>query len=378
VLEYCNRLAERGHTIHLVSLTPDRPDWFPLDSRVVYHTSGWSDRRLAFDLPDADVVIATQWATAYYVARLRAAKGAKFYFIQSYESKTISTPELADPTYLLPLSQIVVSSWLAQELQRRFRTKTVVVPNGIDPGSLYPENSIRQKYSQTDYRIGMLYHPEPRKGFSAGQKFFREIKQRIPEAKLILMGAIRPSDQGAYDEVFENLAPSQVRQFYSTLDVFVCTSQQEGFGLTGLEAMACGIPLVTTDTGGSREYALPMKTAIVCNQGDVTGMVEGVLQLREDADFRQQLISAGLEKAKIFGWEFSVIKLEDVLVQRAVQEEPVRQNSKKMIQPIPGTSTKFYSTPSTAPFLLKIYWRLRDKLSRWKIRARYLLARRFR
>ena len=66
-----------------------------------------------------------------------------------------------------------------------------------------------------------------------------------------------------------------VDEIYNTSRVFLCTSWVEGFGLTNVEAMACGAALVTTDNGGSRDYALHGETALVAPCGDV-GSVERV------------------------------------------------------------------------------------------------------
>ena len=86
------------------------------------------------DLPDADVVVATWWETAEWVARLSPSKGAKAQLIQQMESNFPYQPvDRVEATWRLPLQKIVVSQWLADLARDRFGDPTsVIVPNGID------------------------------------------------------------------------------------------------------------------------------------------------------------------------------------------------------------------------------------------------------
>ncbi len=377
IFEYCNRLAERSHAITLVSLTAEKAEWFHFNSGVRYIHSGWDDRRLGYDLPDADFVFATQYATAYHVARLPSSKGMKCYFIQSYESATITTAELADPTYMLPLRKVAVSSWLAQEIQRRFGDQPVVIPNGIDLPKFFPDPEIRRNYPTHDFRVGILSHSEPRKGFSTGLESFRMIRESCPEARLILFGTNRPTEP-AGDEFHECVTADQTRRFYDSLDLFISSSYQEGFGLTGLEALACGVPLVTTDSGGVREYAIHEETALVCPTGDSQSIAEAVLRVRQDAVLRTKMSRAGLAKAKEFEWSRSILQMEDFLIKNLKESDSgVKQSAGVSPKRYPRKSGKFYSRPSTAPLPLRLLWKTRDKLQGWKLRYNYLVARRF-
>lgn len=370
IFEYCNRLAERGHQITLVSLTADQPEWFAFDARVRFLTSGWSDRRLSYDLPNGDVVFATQWVTAYTVARLPPSKGLKFYFVQDYESITITTPELADPTYMLPLHRIVVSTRLGEQIQEGFRAKAEVIPYGMDSKRFYPDPSVRAQFPKSDFRIGMLYHWESRKGFSKGQEAFRIVKEKHPEAKLILFGTSQPKGDVEFDEIHLNIVGDQVRSFYNSLDVYVSTSYQEGFGLPGLEAQGCGVSLVTTDSGGVREYSIDEKTALVCPPGDSKAIANAIIRLREDPILKETLRNGGLEKAREFDWECSVQKMEDCLMRNVYQiDNRFKGSVERSRNDHPHIAGKFYSKP---PFWLQLLWKVRDKAQAWRLQYGYL------
>jgi glycosyltransferase involved in cell wall biosynthesis len=376
IFEYCNRLANR-HSVFIVTLTEERPDWFPLNSSIQVITSSWNDKRLSYDLPDADIAFATHWATANYVVRLPASKGKKVYFVQDYESITIATPEQADPTYLLPMKKIVVSTRLGEQIKECSGDEPYVIPYGMELGEFYSVPSIREKYSSQDFRIGMLCHWEPRKGFAIGVEAFRIVQKKIPNAKLILFGTSKPADDVSYEELHLNISGGQVRDYYNSLDVYVSSSYQEGFGLPGLEAMACGVPIVTTDSGGVREYAVDGETAIVCPPGDAAALADAMARLHKDSILQDRLRKNGLQKAKEFTWERSITKMEKFLLEYSTELDAGFQKIAEKHEQAITKIGKFYSETARAPLRLRLLWKLRDKVQGWKLRYNYLLARRF-
>jgi hypothetical protein len=73
----------------------------------------------ARDLPEGDAVVATAWQSAAPVAAATSSRGAKFYFVQHYESLYHGAPETVDATYRLPLRKIAISSWLGEVMRER-------------------------------------------------------------------------------------------------------------------------------------------------------------------------------------------------------------------------------------------------------------------
>ena len=109
---------------------PSHFDGLKLEHRVINSFRPVTDS----DLPDADVVLATWWETAEWVAQLSPAKGAKAQLIQQMETNFLHQDvDRVEATWSLPLQKIVVSQWLADFARDRFGDPTsVVVPNGID------------------------------------------------------------------------------------------------------------------------------------------------------------------------------------------------------------------------------------------------------
>ena len=89
----------------------------------------------------------------------------------------------------------------------------------------------------------------------------------------------------------------------------------EGYGLTGLEAMACGTALVSTSYKGVLEYASDGMNALLSPVKDVNGLVRNVQRLFDDDDLRIRIARNGVESVrKNLNWEKAVDKFESVIV----------------------------------------------------------------
>ena len=96
----------------------------------------------------------------------------------------------------------------------------------------------------------------------------------------------------------------------------------ESFGLPPLEAMACGVPVVTTDCGGIRDYAVDGYNALIVPPGDPEAVADAVLKILRDDKFRERLVEHGIETAKQRSWDKVVDKFE-----RAIRESQLIGNN---------------------------------------------------
>jgi glycosyltransferase involved in cell wall biosynthesis len=83
--------------------------------------------------------------------------------------------------------------------------------------------------------------------------------------------------------------------------LFAYPSAYEGFGLPVLEAMACGVPTVTSSTSGLEELAGP--AAVVVQPGSDEELQDAIVRIVNDPDLREQMRQAGLRRSQQFGWE---------------------------------------------------------------------------
>jgi glycosyltransferase involved in cell wall biosynthesis len=143
---------------------------------------------------------------------------------------------------------------------------------------------------------------------------------RLPAATLSLVG---PADReeltrlerlgtelGVWDRVSTRERPrSELREEYLAADALVFPSVwEEPFGLTPVEAMACGTPVVATGAGGSGEFLVDGVNALLFGKGDHEELVEALQRLAADEALRARLVRAGTTTAA----ELTVEHLADV------------------------------------------------------------------
>jgi glycosyltransferase involved in cell wall biosynthesis len=155
IATYADLLRRRGHEVLVVSRPPRQPTLrerlrnslrgtpVPADARgeanhvdyrgVPHRVIDAHRAVFASDLPDADVVIATWWETAEWVADLPPEKGSKAFFVQHYEAHEHIPADRVDTAWRLPLRKIVIAQWLADLARNRFGdSNSILVPNSVD------------------------------------------------------------------------------------------------------------------------------------------------------------------------------------------------------------------------------------------------------
>ncbi|MEK7556516.1 MAG: glycosyltransferase family 4 protein, partial [Patescibacteria group bacterium] len=100
-------------------------------------------------------------------------------------------------------------------------------------------------------------------------------------------------------------------------DAYISATEHEGFGIVYLEAMEAGLPIVTTDTGGQRDFLTEAENAILVATSDAKQLVAGMQRLLSDEKLRQKMAVNNREKVKEFYLEKTAKKFEDVLTEAA-------------------------------------------------------------
>jgi N-acetyl-alpha-D-glucosaminyl L-malate synthase BshA len=138
-------------------------------------------------------------------------------------------------------------------------------------------------------------------------RIFAKVSEKLP-SKLLLVGdgPDRPeSEQLARDlGVSHNVRflgkQDAIEEILSVSDLFLMPSESESFGLAALEAMACRVPVISTNTGGLPELNVDGLTGFMRNVGDVEGMAEKAIYILEDENRLSQFKANALEHAKKF------------------------------------------------------------------------------
>lgn len=132
------------------------------------------------------------------------------------------------------------------------------------------------------------------------------------------------SDLGISDSVeFHGvIANEKLPEVLQKMDVFVNCSVKESFGVALVEAMACGIPVVATDTVGFREVVEDGVTGIVLKDRKPETMAQALMKLLGDADLRERLGKAGRKRVlDNYDWEKNVTVMEELFKKVVAQNE---------------------------------------------------------
>lgn len=171
--------------------------------------------------------------------------------------------------------------------------------------------SIKAKYKIPNEFVLFVGTLEPRKNIIALIKAFSLMKDKI-EHKLVVVG----KKGWLYTEIFEQVAKLGVEDrvvftgyvpdedlvwIYNACDVFVYPSVYEGFGLPVIEAMACGAPVITSNTSSLPEVA--GNAAILVNPQNIDEISTNIMKVLEDDNLKKQLSQKGIEQAKKFSWK---------------------------------------------------------------------------
>lgn len=82
---------------------------------------------------------------------------------------------------------------------------------------------------------------------------------------------------------------NDIDELLKVSDIFVFPSLREGLGLSAIEAMAAGLPLITSRTRGINDYSINGKTGFSCNAEDIVGFQNAILKLADNDNLRQQM-----------------------------------------------------------------------------------------
>lgn len=335
---YAEILQRRGHSVAVFSL-PKRKKSFRARLRYLL-TGRWAefaDRSASShfdsctvphyvldrirpvvdaDLPDADVVVATFWATGPWVAGLSGSKGEKAIFLQGYETSPGQERPEIDAVWRLPLRKIVISSWMSELARERFGDhNALLVPNGVDCRQF----DVPRRGRRAIPTVGFLYSTLHLKGVDVTVKAIDLVRQRFKDLRVVVFGAERvsPDLQLPGNAEFHLLpAQSHIPNLYASCDVWLCGSRREGFHLPPLEAMACRCPVVSTKVGGPLDTIVDGENGYLVDVDDTESLGRRVIDVLSLSDSEWQTMSdAARATAVLRNWEDAATRFEDALRQ---------------------------------------------------------------
>lgn len=340
-------LAEKGHIIHFI--TYDRPVRLRDHPNVFYHEVRVSDYPL-FDYQPYELVLTSKLvdvakfagldvlhvhyaiphaSAAWMAQRILAAEGLRLPFVTTLHGTDITLVG-RDPsfepviTFSMERSDAVtaVSESLKRDTYTHFPLKreVQVIPNFVcvDQYSHVPDTGLRARYAPNGERLVVhVSNFRPVKRVQDVVGMFKLLNQRIP-ARLLLIGdgperqrietiCRQSSGCDAIQFLGKMTRPEEVM---ASCDLFALTSDSESFGLAALEAMACGVPVVSTDTGGLSEVNIHGVSGLLSGVGDVEAMAANALSILSDEVAHQRYREGALEQARRFDLQIVLPRYE--------------------------------------------------------------------
>jgi len=330
-------LAKAGHSIHFITYTqPVRLDFF--NENLFYHEVPIANYPL-FQYPPYETALASKMVSvvkyeqldvlhvhyaiphasaAYLAKQILRSQGIEIPIVTTLHGTDITLvgkDDSYEPVVTFSINQsdgvTAVSEDLKKDTYKHFAvTKDIeVIPNFIDLERFKKQKKDHFKKAISPNGEKLLIHTSNFRKVKRIEDVvyvFDEVKKHI-NAKLLLVGD--GPERTHIEKLVRKLQLDEevrflgkldaVEEVLSVCDLFIMPSAQESFGLAALEAMACEVPVISTNAGGLPELNINGKTGFTSNVGDVEDMVKNALFILKDENLPTFKINA-LARAQEF------------------------------------------------------------------------------
>ncbi|MBH1939371.1 glycosyltransferase family 4 protein [Mobilitalea sibirica] len=188
--------------------------------------------------------------------------------------------------------------------------KVKVFVNGVDTSSFLPIDKalarVKFGFDQNDFIISFVGQFIERKGIN---NLVEAIKD-MPEVKLICAGSGPLKPNGDNILYCDKINPTDMPAFLSSSDVFVLPTQNEGCCNAILEAMACGLPIISSDLPFNKDV-LDSENALLINPYSTEEITMAIKELKSNLELRTKLSRGSLKRAKMLSLEQRAANIKD-------------------------------------------------------------------
>lgn len=342
VAALANALSQRGHQVY-VAVAPGSPLVTEL-ANVPAQNIITIRMRNAFDVPSAlklarfvrehkIEVVHAHLARDYPLASLSVRRFAQLIITRHvlFSLNRLHKLTLARVARVIAVSNAVAHRLYAQRICDD--RKIQVIPNGIDlkrfeaPLTETARATVRDKLDvRRSFLVGTVGSLLPNKGHEDFIRAAASILRQRDDVDFVIVGDDEERNR-RYRTLLERLIielgfehrihlvnwTDDISTFYRTLDLYVSSSHSESFGLSIVEAMASGRPLVATATEGAKEIIEDNRTGLLVPIGDAGKIAGAILNLLDNANERMRLgANARDDAGRRFGLERMVEAVEQV------------------------------------------------------------------
>lgn len=347
-------LAHKGHTVHFI--TYDRPVRLRDHPNVFYHEVRVSDYPL-FDYQPYELVLTSKLvdvakyegldllhvhyaiphaSAAWMAQKILEAEGIRLPFVTTLHGTDITLVG-RDPSFEPVITFSIERSDAVTAVSESLRSDTFshfvlqrevqVIPNFVrlDQYEREPDPRLRERYAPNGEKL--LVHVSnfrAVKRVDDAIKVFQRLRERLP-VRLLMIGD-GPERQrletqcrgsahcsgGSIQFLGKMVDPERV---VSSCDLFVLPSESESFGLAALEAMACGVPVVSSDTGGLPEVNIHGVSGLLSPVGDIKAMTENAFTILKDEASQARFREGAIEQAARFDLDIVLPRYEELYEQ---------------------------------------------------------------
>jgi N-acetyl-alpha-D-glucosaminyl L-malate synthase BshA len=330
-------LSAKGHEVHFISYQP--PVRLSFHPNIYYHEVTVQNYPL-FDFPPYETALTSTLvhvitnnnldllhvhyaiphaSAAYFAREILKKQGRDIPYITTLHGTDITLVG-RDQTYAPVVTFSInesdaitaVSKNLREETYKHFKIEKDihVIPNFVDTSKFRQTDKEHFKKMLAPNGERILAHVSNFRKVKRVEdviRIFEKVHQKIP-SKLLMIGD-GPERQSA-EELCKVLGicndirflgkQEQMDEILSITDLFLLPSQYESFGLSALEAMACGVPVISTNVGGLPEININGKTGFLNDVGDVVAMADNAFYILEDEERLESFKDAAIAHAREF------------------------------------------------------------------------------
>tara|TARA_B110000046_G_C13026363_1_gene414330 strand:- start:1399 stop:2469 length:1071 start_codon:yes stop_codon:yes gene_type:complete len=335
--KWVHGLKDIGHEIHLITLNPPIREYSDIDYTSLntnVSNSNGNGSKLGYFLVIRKLratikrinpqIVHAHFASSYGMLALFC--GHRPYYVSLWGSDIMEFP-LRSPLHNFLLRQILsrakhvfaTSNIMAKLCENNYGVKGIVIPFGVNLEDFSPE---AQNNVNPELRIGTIKRLEHIYGIDVLINAFASAKsQSSKNMSLIIAGdgscleeykaqVKRLNIQDSVDFVGQ-IPHSKVPELLNTFDIFANLSRRESFGVSVIEASACGVATLVSDIEGLSEVCQDRITGLVVEQNNVSNTAEAMIELIDNIELRQKLGKAGAAFVRVrFDWKKNVNDLD--------------------------------------------------------------------
>jgi phosphatidyl-myo-inositol alpha-mannosyltransferase len=203
---------------------------------------------------------------------------------------------------------IAVSPTVVEAHSRYFDADWTQIPNGVDTRFFSPAASRPMSVRNDMPSVLFLGRFDPRNGLASLIGAFKRIRGPRRPVQLVVVGDgplrshYRRLAGGDPDITFVGAVLRERPSYYASCSLYACPTTKASFGITLLESMACGTPIVCSDINGFRNVVEHEREALLVPTGDTRALADTLVRLLDDDAARARLGSVGRQRALAYGW----------------------------------------------------------------------------